>query len=86
MLSVYTQVGAWCPHVGVHTESLVWYLSVRVVLLEQFNQRAREACLLVSDLPPASLTVPSNAHTGSALSPSSIHPTTAHISARSKPR
>jgi hypothetical protein len=86
MLSVYTQWGAWCPYVGVHTESIVWYLFIRVVLLEQYNQRTREACLLVSDLPPATLTVPSAARTGSALSPSFMQPAAAHISASSRPR
>ncbi|CAL8321801.1 unnamed protein product [Lota lota] len=58
----------------------------KVMLLEQYNQRTREASLLVSDLPQAHFTVRSTARTGSALPPSSIQPPTAHISASSKPR
>ncbi|KAK0151368.1 hypothetical protein N1851_007341 [Merluccius polli] len=56
------------------------------MLLEQYNQRTREACTLIRDLPQATLTLTRAAQTGSAPSPSSVRPLMAHVSGSSKPR
>ncbi|KAM4634088.1 ciliogenesis and planar polarity effector 1 [Polymixia lowei] len=52
----------------------------KVMLLEQYNQRSREACNLISDCATTPLTLPSSLRTEAAPSPSSMQPTTAQTS------